>query len=93
MAITDNEYPVRPIFTLLTKILDDFIAKVPEASFTSPATIAFPEIDTYLEKYQNPHEVDPLMKVQRELDETKILLVSLPHHSSNMGFTQYCRVA
>ena len=85
MAITDNEYPVRPIFTLLTKILDDFIAKVPEASFTPPATIAFPEIDTYLEKYQNPHEVDPLMKVQRELDETKILLVSLPQHSSNVG--------
>ena len=78
MAITDNEYPVRPIFTLLTKILDDFIAKVPEASFTSPATITFPEIDTYLEKYQDPHKVDPLMKVQRELDETKILLVSLP---------------
>ena len=42
-------------------------------------------IDTYLEKYQNPHEVDPLMKVQRELDETKILLVSLPQHSSNVG--------
>ena len=28
-----------------------------------------------MKKYQNPAEVDPLMKIQNELDETKIILL------------------
>ena len=31
-------------------------------------------LDTFLKKYQNPAEADPMMKVQNELDETKIVL-------------------
>ena len=31
-------------------------------------------LDDYLKKYQNPVEADPMMKVQNELDETKIVL-------------------
>lgn len=31
-------------------------------------------LDAYLKKYQNPVEADPMMKVQTELDETKIVL-------------------
>ena len=74
--IADQEYPVRPAFSLLTKLLDDFIAKVPQASFSTPAAISFPEINTYLQKYQDPRQADAIMKVQQELDETKIILVS-----------------
>ena len=73
--IADQEYPVRPAFSLLTKLLDDFIAKVPQASFNTPAAISFPEINTYLQKYQDPRQADAIMKVQQELDETKIILV------------------
>ena len=75
--IADQEYPVRPAFSLLTKLLDDFIAKVPQASFSTPAAISFPEINTYLQKYQDPRQADAIMKVQQELDETKIILVRL----------------
>ena len=75
--IADQEYPVRPAFSLLTKLLDDFIAKVPQASFNTPAAISFPEINTYLQKYQDPRQADAIMKVQQELDETKIILVRL----------------
>ncbi|KAH9830174.1 snare protein YKT6 [Rhodofomes roseus] len=74
VIITDQEYPVRPAFSLLTKLLDDFIAKVPVAAYDAPAAIAFPEINAYLQKYQDPRQADAIMKVQQELDETKIIL-------------------
>ncbi|KAI0368500.1 snare protein YKT6 [Pilatotrama ljubarskyi] len=74
VIITDQEYPVRPAFSLLTKLLDDFIAKVPQASYNTPAAISFPEINTYIQKYQDPRQADAIMKVQQELDETKIIL-------------------
>ena len=76
VIIADGEYPVRPAFSLLTKILDDFIAKVPQSTFNTPAAISFPELNTYLQKYQDPRQADAIMKVQQELDETKIILVS-----------------
>lgn len=74
VMIADQEYPVRPAFSLLTKLLDDFIAKVPQSSFGTPAAISFPEVNTYLQKYQDPKQADAIMKVQQELDETKIIL-------------------
>ena len=77
VIITHHEYPVRPAFSLLTKLLDDFIAKVPVASYSSPAAISFPEINSYISKYQDPRQADAIMKVQQELDETKIILVSV----------------
>jgi synaptobrevin family protein YKT6 len=74
VVIADAEYPVRPAFSLLTKILDDFTAKVPQDQYSNPATISFPELQTYLTKYQDPRQADAIMKVQQELDETKIVL-------------------
>ncbi|KAH8978056.1 snare protein YKT6 [Lactarius hatsudake] len=74
VIITDHEYPVRPAFSLLTKLLDDFTAKVPQSSFSNPSAISFPDINTYLQKYQDPRHADNIMRVQQELDETKIVL-------------------
>ncbi|PPQ67690.1 hypothetical protein CVT26_007417 [Gymnopilus dilepis] len=74
VIITDEEYPVRPAFSLLTKVLDDFTAKVPQSSFNNPSSISFPEINTYIQKYQDPRQADTIMRVQQELDETKIVL-------------------
>ena len=76
VIICDHEYPVRPAFSLLTKLLDDFTAKVPQSSFGNPSAIDFPEATTYLQKYQDPRQADAIMRVQQELDETKIVLVS-----------------
>ncbi|KAJ3016343.1 hypothetical protein NUW54_g825 [Trametes sanguinea] len=50
------------------------IAKVPQSSYNTPSAISFPEINTYLQKYQDPRQADAIMKVQQELDETKIIL-------------------
>ncbi|KAG6833019.1 palmitoyltransferase [Tephrocybe sp. NHM501043] len=74
VIIADQEYPVRPAFSLLTKILDEFTAKVPQSSFNNPASISFPDINTYIQKYQDPRQADTIMRVQQELDETKIVL-------------------
>jgi len=74
VIVTDQEYPVRPAFSLLTKVLEDFAAKVPTASYANPSAISFPEVNTYLQKYQDPRQADAIMKVQQELDETKIIL-------------------
>jgi len=74
VLIADQEYPVRPAFSLLTKILDDFTVKVPQSSFDNPTSISFHEITTYLQKYQDPRQADTIMRVQQELDETKIVL-------------------
>ncbi|KAJ7472241.1 snare protein YKT6 [Mycena galericulata] len=74
VIITDQEYPVRPAFSLLAKVLDDFVAKVPQTSWNNPAAISFPELTTYITKYQDPRQADTIMRVQQELDETKIVL-------------------
>ena len=39
--------------------------------------IKFKPIDEYLVKYQDPKQADTIMKVQQELDETKIILVDV----------------
>jgi len=54
--------------------LDDFANKVPQSSFSNPSAISFPEINTYITKYQDPSQADTIMRVQQELDETKIVL-------------------
>ncbi|KIY52208.1 snare protein YKT6 [Fistulina hepatica ATCC 64428] len=72
--LSSRYYPVRAVFSLLTKVLDDFTAKVPQSAFDNPAAISFPDINNYLQKYQDPRQADTIMRVQQELDETKIVL-------------------
>lgn len=77
VLISDHEYPRRVAHTLITKVMDEFAVK--NLSSTWPAlketTADFPQIYTYLVKYQNPVEADALTKMQNDLDETKIILV------------------
>ncbi|KAJ3097914.1 palmitoyltransferase [Physocladia obscura] len=80
VIVTDIEYPTRSAFTIVNKILDEFSAKFPKSQFAimDPANTSsvYPELKEQLVKYQDPHEADPLLRVQRDLDETKIVLVS-----------------
>ena len=64
----------RPAFSLLMKTIEDFSTKVPQTSYSNPSSISFPEIHEYLRKYQDPKQADAIMRVQQELDETKIVL-------------------
>lgn len=78
VVIADSEYPSRVAFTLLEKVLDEFSKQVDRIEWPvgSPATIQYTALDGHLSRYQNPREADPMTKVQAELDETKIILVS-----------------
>lgn len=76
VLIADHEYPQRVAHTLLTKVLDDFTAKIPASLWPtgSEDSIEFPTLRAYLAKYQDPREGDALTKIQDDLDETKIIL-------------------
>ncbi|XP_004615495.1 synaptobrevin homolog YKT6 [Sorex araneus] len=76
VAIADSEYPSRVAFTLLEKVLDEFSQQIDRIDWPigSPSTINYTALESYLSKYQNPREADPMTKVQAELDETKIIL-------------------
>lgn len=104
--ITDMEYPLRPAFSLLTKILDENAGLStqlptptgpPGSGRQEPGTLGSSSLNPsmsaqgglspaqkgklegtlqgYLTKYQDPAQADTIMKVQKELDETKVVLV------------------
>ncbi|KAK3065649.1 hypothetical protein LTS18_002580, partial [Coniosporium uncinatum] len=75
IIITDHEYPGLVAHQLLSKIVDEFLAKYPRNHFTAanPQT-PFPALSEYITKYKDPAQADSIMKIQRELDETKIVL-------------------
>ncbi|GAA5835214.1 hypothetical protein JCM5353_002822 [Sporobolomyces roseus] len=84
VIITDQEYPVRVAFSLLNKILDEFTTKVPRTQWEEKASqgrqqgkqvlVDYPQLQEYVTKYQDPKQADSIMRVQQELDETKIIL-------------------
>ncbi|XP_050296367.1 synaptobrevin homolog YKT6 [Anthonomus grandis grandis] len=76
VVISDHEYPSRVSHTLLTKTLDEFAEKIPAANWPNlqERDVAFPQLNVYLAKYQNPREADVLTKIQAELDETVIIM-------------------
>lgn len=76
VLIADHEYPQRVAHTLLSKVLDDFSARVPSDLWPSAveSTVNFSTLPAYLAKYQDPREGDKLTKMQDDLDETKIIL-------------------
>lgn len=76
VLIADHEYPQRVAHTLITKVLDDFTAKIPSALWATGTenSVDFPTLAAYLAKYQDPREGDALTKIQDDLDETKIIL-------------------
>ncbi|RHZ49618.1 hypothetical protein Glove_519g20 [Diversispora epigaea] len=73
IMICDNEYPQRVAFSLLNKILDEFLIKFPRDKWI-PQSIVFPELKNYLIKYQDPKQADQIVKVQTQLDETKLVM-------------------
>ncbi|KAF9336535.1 palmitoyltransferase [Podila minutissima] len=74
VVITDKEYPARVAFSLLNKILDEFTTRFPNSATWTPEACTYPELPQYIVTYQDPKQGDTIMKVQRELDETKIIL-------------------
>lgn len=77
VLISDHEYPQRVSYTLLSKVLDDFTAMHSSATWPGATNgLSFPQLDGVLAKYQNPEEADAMTKVQKDLDDTKVILHS-----------------
>ncbi|MCJ1441440.1 MAG: palmitoyltransferase [Stictis urceolatum] len=76
IIISDKDYPALVAHQLLSKVCDEFLTKHPRTSYASasPSPLPFPELKEYIVKYQDPQQADSIMKIQRELDETKITL-------------------
>ncbi|TPX64770.1 hypothetical protein SpCBS45565_g05641 [Spizellomyces sp. 'palustris'] len=79
ILVAENTYPTRTAFSLLNRLVDEFSAKFPDRdkwATMNPTTTAakYPELRQHLVKAQDPESADPFMKVQKELDETKIVL-------------------
>ncbi|KAI9719701.1 MAG: hypothetical protein M1828_006134 [Chrysothrix sp. TS-e1954] len=78
LLISDHEYPAIVAHSLLSKIVDEFLSKNPRSTFQSPSlnanTLILPQLKDYIQKYQDPQQADSIMKIQKELDETKITL-------------------
>lgn len=75
-VITDEEYPNRVAFVLLTQMLDDFTTAFGNSWTTvdQPESVAFPPIEDYIAKYQDPAAADKVTKIQKDLDETTQIL-------------------
>ncbi|KAK4954106.1 palmitoyltransferase [Elasticomyces elasticus] len=76
IIISDQEYPALVAHQLLSKILDEFLSKYPRSAFAGSRAgeLVYPQLKEYIVKYQDPHQADSIMKIQKELDETKIVL-------------------
>ncbi|KAL6718331.1 palmitoyltransferase [Lecanora helva] len=75
IIISDPDYPALVAHQLLSKVVDEFLSRYPRSTFAnSTPTLQFPQLKEYIEKYQDPQQADSIMKIQKELDETKIVL-------------------
>jgi len=111
VLVSDSEYPVRVAYSLLNKLLEEFLMKVPKSSWQAQAaqiaasgaipskgegivrTSEFPFAQDYLARYQDPRQADTILRVQQELDDTKIVLVRAPRLRSTTPLTRSCNVA
>jgi synaptobrevin family protein YKT6 len=57
---------------------DEFLSKHPRSEYANPSLpqrgLPLPQLTEYIKKYQDPSQADSIMKIQQELDQTKIVL-------------------
>ena len=72
VLISDHEYPALVAHQVLGTAVEEFLARHPRTTWDAPVEFAL--LGEYLGKYQDPGAADGVVKIQRELDETKIVL-------------------
>merc|ERR1711991_122341 len=75
-AIADDEYNTRVAFSMLSNVEQQFLDKF-RGQWEGVArddALKFPVLDETLVKYQKPEEADKILRIQREIDETKIIM-------------------
>lgn len=76
VAFCDTEYPDRVAMSMLRKVLGDFQAAWGERwkGIKDDYAAKLPELEEMLRQYQDPGSVDKLVKLDRQLLETKEVL-------------------
>mmetsp|Transcript_13020 Transcript_13020/g.41130 ORF Transcript_13020/g.41130 Transcript_13020/m.41130 type:complete len:201 (+) Transcript_13020:19-621(+) len=76
IVFVDKEYPARSAFCVVNKVLDDFVEKHGASwkTITADCEMGNELLEPALVKYQDPAQADKLAKIQKELDETKVIL-------------------
>jgi synaptobrevin homolog YKT6 len=76
IAVCDKEYPARVAVTMLKELLGGFKAEhgVRWRAATADYACKFPPLEPALHDYQDPAKVDKIMKLDRQLNETKDIL-------------------
>ncbi|KAG7613421.1 Longin domain [Arabidopsis suecica] len=70
----DDHYPVRSAFSLLNQVLDVYQKDYGDTWRFENSSQPWPYLKEASDKFRDPAEADKLLKIQRELDETKIIL-------------------
>lgn len=73
---TDLEYPSRVAFVLLTQLLDEYSSSLGTSwqGTTEPYSIDYAPLEEYLVKYQDPAAADKVTKIQKDLEDTTMIL-------------------
>ncbi|XP_076920631.1 VAMP-like protein YKT61 [Bidens hawaiensis] len=76
VGFMDDHYPVRSAFYVLNTLMDEYQKCFGDSwrTIQADSTQPWPYLNDALTKFQDPAEADKLLKIQRELDETKIIL-------------------
>lgn len=81
VAVTDEDYPQRLAFRLLQEAGTAFSEKYPHQKWNTAQVNDKFQVDAISKlvlKYQKPEELDKITRIQKEIDETKdVLLLSL----------------
>eukprot|EP01094_Clydonella_sp_ATCC50884_P004606 TRINITY_DN1364_c0_g1_i1.p2 TRINITY_DN1364_c0_g1~~TRINITY_DN1364_c0_g1_i1.p2 ORF type:complete len:221 (-),score=89.51 TRINITY_DN1364_c0_g1_i1:98-691(-) len=76
-VVSDGAYPQRVAFSLLLKAMEGFENALGDSwqEVNEDQSKTMPQLDALLQKYQDPGEADDIMRIQKDLDETKEILV------------------
>ena len=71
-VICDKEYPSRVAFSLIRKMLDEFMKEHKDTDWAvmKENAVQFTPLSEAIVSYQDPKNVDKLTKIQQELNET-----------------------
>lgn len=97
IIVADQNYDKLVAHQLLSKILDEFTSKFPKSSWSNKAGLkAYQDGQTeghlgwYIKEFQDPNNGDSIMKIQRELNETKETLQKAIQSTLERGEYKCC---
>ncbi|CAI9094722.1 OLC1v1030509C1 [Oldenlandia corymbosa var. corymbosa] len=76
LGFMDDDYPVRSAFSVLNQVLDEYEKEFGDSrkSAQTDSNQPWPYLSEALSKFQDPIMADKVLRIQRETDETKIIL-------------------